>query len=93
MSKKKQEQFSKRLAFTIIWGDIILSICTLAICVLAILKDYSGALPYLTSLIGIYNIATGYVLGKYMDKSKAENTKDGIVYDIAMQDLSMQKDI
>ncbi len=86
MSERKQEQFSKRLARTVIAGDLLLSICTLALCAFAIWRDYTGAMAYLSALIGVYNAATGYVLGKYMDKSKAENTKGGIVYDTAMLD-------
>lgn len=70
---KKKIEYSKKLASRILLGDVILSLSTLAICVLAILHDFSGGLPYLVSLIGIYNIATGYVLGKYFDKAKAEN--------------------
>lgn len=67
-------------------GDILLSFATLGLCLLAIWREFSGSLPYLTALIGVYNGATGYVLGKYMDKSKAENTSGGIVYDTAMLD-------
>lgn len=80
-TNKTKKAYSKQLAKWILIGDLILSICTLAICVLAIFKNYNGGLPYLVSLIGIYNIATGYVLGKYFDKSKAENIRGGIVYD------------
>lgn len=87
--KKKQEQFSKRLAKIVIVGDILLSIITLALCALSIMQQYTGAMPYLTALIGVYNAATGYVLGKYMDKSKAENTVGGIVYESAMSDVDL----
>lgn len=90
MSKRRLEQFSKRLARTVIIGDILLSICTLALCALAIWRDYTGTMAYLSALIGVYNGATGYVLGKYMDKSKAENTQGGIVYDAA---LNIERDI
>ena len=56
----------------------------LALCALAILRDYAGALPYLTTLIGALQAVTGVVLGAYFNKSKAENTKGGIVYDTAL---------
>lgn len=56
-------------------------------CLLAVYRNYTGSLAYLTALIGVYNAATGHVLGKYMDKSKAENTAGGIVYDSAMRDI------
>lgn len=80
----KKLEYSKKLAGVVILGDILMSVATLGLCLLSILKSYSGSLPYLTALIGVYNVATGYVLGKYMDKSKAENTKGGIVYDTAI---------
>lgn len=85
-SNKKTAAFSKRLALAVVVGDILLSFATLGLCLLAIWREFSGSLPYLTALIGVYNGATGYVLGKYMDKSKAENTSGGIVYDTAMLD-------
>lgn len=81
---QRAEAFSKRLARLVILGDILLSIATLGLCALAIWRDYTGSMAYLTALIGVYNGATGYVLGKYMDKSKAENTRGGIVYDAAL---------
>ncbi len=81
---RRKEAFSKQIARTVIRGDILLSAATLGLCALAILRDYTGSMAYLTALIGVYNGATGYVLGRYMDKSKAENTKGGIIYDAAM---------
>ncbi len=80
----KKVSVSKVLAFTILAADIVLSLATLGLCYLAVLRDYSGSLPYLTALIAMYQGATGYVLGKYLDKSKAENTAGGIVYDSAI---------
>lgn len=80
----KKRETSKTLAGVVIAGDILLSLATLGVTVLAVLRDFTGGLPYLVSLIGIYNVSTGYVLGKYFDKSKAENTAGGIVYDAAM---------
>ena len=80
----KKRETSKTLAGVIIAGDILLSLATLGVTVLAVLRDFDGGLPYLVSLIGIYNVSTGYVLGKYFDKSRAENTAGGIVYDTAM---------
>lgn len=75
---------SKTISIVILSANIFLSAATLGLCFLSIIKNYTGSLPYLTSLIGLYQASTGYVLGKYMDKSKAENTKGGIVYDTAI---------
>ena len=77
----KKLAISKMIAISILAADIFLSAATLGLCYLSIIRNYNGSLPYLTALIGLYQGATGYVLGKYMDKSKAENTKGGIVYD------------
>ena len=81
----KKRETSKTLAGVIIAGDLLLSLATLGVTVLAVLRDFAGGLPYLVSLIGVYNVATGYVLGKYFDKSRAENTAGGIVYETALQ--------
>jgi len=75
---------SKLIAVIILGADVILSAATLGLCYLAIVHNFSGSLPFLTALIGMFQAATGYVLGKYFDKSKAENTKGGIIYDTAM---------
>ena len=80
----KKRETTKTLAGAVIAGDILLSLATLGVAVLAVMRDFTGGLPYLVSLIGIYNLATGYVLGKYFDKARAENTAGGIVYDTAM---------
>lgn len=77
----KKIAISKMIAISILAADILLSAATLGLCYLSVIRNYNGSLPYLTALIGLYQGATGYVLGKYMDKSKAENTKGGIVYD------------
>lgn len=75
---------SKLIAIIILAADIVLSAATLGLCYLAIIYNYGGSLPYLTALIAMFQAATGYVLGKYFDKSKAENTKGGIVFETAV---------
>ena len=72
---------SKILAFAILYLDYKLTNNTLNLCYLAVNEGFTGSLPFLTALIGMYQLATGYVLGKYFDKSKAENTIGGITYD------------
>ena len=83
-TKSSKKSFSKVIAMIILLGDIGLSLITLYLCYLAITLSFDGGLPYLVSLIGAYQIATGYVLGKYFSKSEKENIKGGIVYDTAM---------
>ena len=81
---KKAWTTSKFIAIGILLVDGAATMAVLALCGLAILRDFTGALPYLTTLIGAMQAVTGVVLGAYFNKSKAENTKGGIVYDAAL---------
>ena len=76
---------SKVIALGVLLMDAVVTLAVLALCGLAIVRQFEGALPYLTTLIGALQAVTGVVLGAYFSKSKAENTKGGIVYDDAMR--------
>ena len=82
--RSKRPSTSHIIAIGVLMVDAAATFAVLALCALAILRDYAGALPYLTTLIGALQAVTGVVLGAYFNKSKAENTKGGIVYDTAM---------
>lgn len=80
----KRPSTSHIIAIGVLMVDAAATFAVLALCALAILRDYAGALPYLTTLIGALQAVTGVVLTAYFGKSKAENTKGGIVYDTAL---------
>ena len=82
---RKRWTTSKVIALGVLVMDAVATLAVLALCGLAILRRFEGALPYLTTLIGALQAVTGVVLGAYFNKSKAENTKGGIVYDDAMR--------
>ena len=82
--RSKQPSTSHIIAIGVLMVDAAATFAVLALCALAILRDYAGALPYLTTLIGALQAVTGVVLGAYFNKSKAENTTGGIVYDTAI---------
>ena len=82
--RRKRWPTSNAIAVGILLVDGVATMAVLALCGLAILRDFTGALPYLTTLIGALQAVTGVVLGAYFSKSKAENTKGGIVYDTAL---------
>ena len=89
MSGKRVEQTrrvatSKVIAIGVLLMDAVATLAVLALCGLAIVRQFEGALPYLTTLLGAMQAVTGVVLGAYFNKSKAENTKGGIVYDTAL---------
>ena len=75
---------SKVIAIGVLIMDAVATLAVLALCGLAIVRQFQGALPYLTTLIGALQAVTGVVLGAYFNKSKAENTIGGIVYDTAL---------
>lgn len=82
--RKKAWTTSKVIAIGVLIMDAVATLAVLALCGLAIVRRFDGALPYLTTLIGALQAVTGVVLGAYFNKSKAENTKGGIVYDTAL---------
>lgn len=82
--RKKAWPTSKVIAIGVLVMDAVATLAVLALCGLAIVRQFQGALPYLTTLIGALQAVTGVVLGAYFSKSKAENTKGGIVYDTAL---------
>ena len=75
---------SKVIAIGVLIMDAVATLSVLALCGLAIVRQFQGALPYLTTLIGALQAVTGVVLTAYYHKAKAENTKGGIVYDAAL---------
>lgn len=91
ISKKKEQtkkkEFSKVLLIqesALIW---ITTITFLGLAALCIIKDYTGSLPWLTAMISLPWTAYGVSQCFYYNKSKAENTKDGIKYETVMTDL------
>ena len=81
---KRRLSASKLIALAVLLVDGSATYIVLYLCWLAIVRDYAGALPYLTTLIGALQAVTGVVLTAYYHKAKAENTKGGIVYDTAL---------
>ena len=81
---KRRLSASKLIALAVLLVDGSATYIVLYLCWLSIVRDYAGALPYLTTLIGALQAVTGVVLTAYYHKAKAENTKGGITYDAAL---------
>ena len=81
---KRRLSASKLIALAVLLVDGSATYIVLYLCWLAIVRDYAGALPYMTTLIGALQAVTGVVLTAYYHKAKAENTKGGITYDAAL---------
>ena len=92
MAKRSRKTTSQTIALWVLKVDTAATFAVLYLCGLAILRRFDGALPYLTTLIGALQAVTGVVLGAYFNKSKAENTKGGIVYDTALGNTAPHPD-
>lgn len=88
-----KREFSKTL---LIQESILIWILTLSFILLAflcVLRGFTGSLPWLTiTLTGAWT-AYGVSQAMYYNKSKAENTAGGIIYDKAMQSINTDRDI
>ena len=81
----KKWSASKIIALGVLLVDASCTYIVLYLCCLSIRSQFTGSLPYLTTLIGALQAATAVVLAAYFEKSKAENTKGGITYDTAIK--------
>lgn len=80
--------FSKQL---LVQESVLIWITTLALISLAfycVIHAYFGELPWITAMVGFPWAAYGVSQKCYYDKSMAENTKYGIVYETAMNELN-----
>lgn len=83
-ANKPQISASKKIAYLLLTMTFVTNMGVLLLCALSVWKGFAGALPYLTTMIGLLEFALGYVLGHYYKKSAKENTVGGIVYDTAV---------
>ena len=77
-------EFSKTL---LIQESVLIWIITLSYIILAfvaILTGYAGSLPWLSVIPGLAWGAYAVSQACYYSKSKAENTKEGVVYETAL---------
>ena len=82
--QKKQLTASKLIALWMLGLTSVVSAATLYLMRLCIIRNFSGALYPLSALITLCQAGNAVVLASYFRKSKAENTKGGIVYDTAL---------
>lgn len=87
-NKKVKTAFSKKLTIILVFTCTAVTFATLYLCYLCIINNYQGSLPFLSALIGLQEVALGYICGEYLKKSKAENTAGGIVHDTAIKSVT-----
>lgn len=87
---KRKISGSKIIAFAFVVIDGIATIAVLGLCYMAIKEGFTGALPFLSALIGALQASTAIVLNAYFKKATKENTAGGIIYDKAMKDEAIK---
>ncbi|WP_352416298.1 hypothetical protein [Oscillibacter ruminantium] len=85
---KKRVTASKAIAFWMLALTTMVSIATLYLMRLCVIRDFSGALYPLSALITLCQGGNAVVLTAITNKSKAENTQGGITYDAALGALA-----
>ena len=75
---------SHLIALGVLGTDVLATCWLMYVSRLAVRLNFTGSLPYLTALVGALQAATAVVLAAYFNKSRAENTRGGIVYDSAL---------
>lgn len=89
---KKKQEFSKRLLVQesfLIW---IITISYIVLAFICVLFNYTGSLPWLSVIPGVAWSAYGVSQGFYYNKSKKENTRDGIKFETVMTELLNEKE-
>ena len=70
-----------------------MTIAFLGLAALCIINDYVGSLPWLTAMVSLPWAAYGVSQCFYYNKSKAENTKEGIKFETVMAELQNNSNI
>ena len=93
MKKKNKISFSKIME---IQESILIWITTISLIVLAyvcVFNQYFGELPWITAMCGFPWTAYGVTRSFHLNKSKAENTANGITFETALKELEMQREL
>jgi hypothetical protein len=85
---RNYKEFSK---FLLLQESALVWVCTLGLLILAyicIRKGFLGSLPWLAAMAGCPWAAYGISQAFYYNKSKAENTKNGIKFESVMAEVN-----
>lgn len=81
--KKRKKEFSKQLIADIrilLW---VVTIGALLLSAYCIYQDYTGALPWLSAMVGLPWTAHGVICSFYLNMSKSDHKEGGITYEAA----------
>ena len=88
MKKSSKKEFSKVLLIqesVLVW---IVSIAFIILAYICIMNGFEGSLPWLSAMASFPWAAYGVSQACYYQKSKAENTKNGIKYESVMSEIT-----
>ena len=83
MAGQKSQEFSKRLIADIRWLLWAVTLGGLLLAAYCIYRDYAGALPWLSAMVGLPWTAHGVVCAKYLDMAKSDHKAGGITFEAA----------
>ena len=83
MTKKQKQEFSKKLIEDIRGLLWIVTVGGVILAAVAILKGYTGSLPWLSAMVGLPWTAHGVVCTAYLGMARSDHRKGGITYDAA----------
>lgn len=89
--KQKKSEFSKQLISDIRYLLWVVTVGGLLLSFYCIRKDYTGALPWLTAMVGLPWTAHGVVCSFYLNMAKSDHKQGGITFHAAEAN-SFQKD-
>lgn len=88
----KKLGFTNKAAVFVLLEDAAITAAVLFLCYLCIVRGYTGSLAFLSALIGLQQAKSAVVITAIVNKSKAENTQGGIVYDAALKNPNQDCD-
>lgn len=83
---KKKIGVSNKTALLVLAEDVLITTAVLGLCYLCIVRGYTGSLAFLSALIGLQQAKSAVVITATINKSRAENTRGGIVYEAAKKE-------
>ena len=76
-------EFSKRLISDIRWLLWVVTIGGLVLAAYCVRRDYAGALPWLSAMVGLPWTAHGVVCSFYLNMAKSDHSEGGITFESA----------
>ena len=80
---RKKPEYSKRLVSDIRWLLWAVTLGGLALAAYCVHEDYTGALPWVASMVGLPWAAHGTVCAFYLNMSKSDHKEGGITFEAA----------